>query len=83
MVSEGHRTVSPPKIPSFGTLGQPNTSGGASTSKGAGTVLMGDRPNSLESGVNLGVALAGLRSGHLKMDMPPVFTASKQQNVRG
>ena len=32
MVSKGHRTISPPKIPIFGG---PNTSGDASTSKGS------------------------------------------------
>ena len=26
MVSKGHRTISPPKMTSFGTLGEPNTS---------------------------------------------------------
>ena len=80
LFSEGHRTVSPPKMPSFGG---PNTSGDASTSKQAGKIPLGNRPDSPESGVNMGAAPAGLCVGQLKMDMPPVFTASRQQNVRG
>ena len=44
---------------------------------------MGNRPNSPESGVSVGVTPAALRVGQLKMDMPLVFTASRQQNVRG
>ena len=80
LFSEGHRTVSPPKMPRFGG---PNTSGNASTSKQAGKVLLGDRPDSPESDINVGAAPVGLRVGQLKMDMLPVFTASRQQNVRG
>ena len=80
LFSEGHHTVSPPKMPSFGGS---NTSGDASTSKQAGKIPLGNRPDSLESGINVGAAPAGLHVGQLKMDMPPVFTASRQQNVRG
>ena len=78
--SEGHRTVSPPKLSIFGG---PNTSGDASTSKKAGKVPLFNKPDSPDSGVSVGAAPAGLRVGQLKMDMPPVFTASRQQNVRG
>ena len=83
MISEGHRTVSALKVPNFGTLGQPNTSGSASTSKGADTVPLGDRPHSPESGISMEAAPAGLRVSQLKTDMPLVFTASRKQNVRG
>ena len=82
MVSEGHCTVSPQKVRSFGTLGGPNTFGNASTSKAAGKVLLGYRPDS-PGGSNMEVAPAGLRISQLKMDMPPIFTANRQQNVRG
>ena len=58
-------------------------SGDVSTSKQAGKIPLGNRPDSPESGVGMGAALAGLRVGQLKMDMPPVFTANRQQNVRG
>ena len=75
LFSEGHCTISPPKMPSFGG---PNTSGNASTSKKAGKILLGHRPNSPYSGISVGVAPAGLCVGQLKMDMPPVFTASRQ-----
>ena len=80
LFSEGHRTVSPPKIATFGG---PNTSGDASTSKQASKVPMGNRPDSPKSGISVGGAPAGFRVGQLKMDMPPVFTATRQQNVRG
>ena len=80
LFSEGHRTVSPPKMPSFGG---PNMSGDASTSKQAGKIPLGDRPDSQESGINMGAAPAGLHVGQLKMDMLPIFTANRQQNVRG
>ena len=59
-----------------------NTSGDANTSKRAGKVPLGDRPDSLESGVSVGAAPTGLRVGQLKMEMPLVFIASRQQNVR-
>ena len=58
-------------------------SGDASTSKQAGKIPLGNRPGSPESGNSMGVAPAGLHVGQFKMDMPPVFTASRQQNVRG
>ena len=45
--------------------------------------LLVDRPDSPELGISIGVVLAGLHVGQLKMDMPPVFTANRQQNVRG
>ena len=80
MVNEGHRTVSPPKIPIFGG---PNTSGDASSSKQASKVPLGNRPGSPELGFSVGAMPVGLCVGLLKMDMPPVFTASKQQNIRG
>ena len=80
LFSKGHRTISLPKMPSFGG---PNTSGDASTSKKAGKVPLRDRPDSPDLGISVGAAPAGLRVGQLKMDMPPVFTASRQQNVRG
>ena len=80
LFSEGHRTISPPKMPSFGG---PNMSSDGSTSKQASKIPLGDRPNSPDSGSNVGAAPAGLHVGQLKMDMPPIFTASRQQNVRG
>ena len=80
LFSEGHRTVSPPKLPIFEG---PNMSSDASTLKQAGKVPLGNRPDSPESGVSVGAAPTGLRVGQLKMDMPPVFIASRQQNVRG
>ena len=67
----------------FGSLGGPNTSGAAGTSKGVGKVPLGDRPDSPESGVNVGAAPAGFCVGQLKMDMPPVFTIRRRQNIRG
>ena len=75
LFSEGHRTISPPKMPS---LGGPNASGDASTSKQVGNVPVGNRPNSPELGISIGAALVGLCVGQLKMDIPPVFTASRQ-----
>ena len=75
LFNEGHHTVSPPKMPSFGG---PNMSGNASTSKQAGKIPLGTRPDSPESGINVGAAPAGLRVGQLKMDMPPVFTTNRQ-----
>ena len=81
MVSEGHRTVSPPAVTGFGAQGKASTSG---EEKRAGKGPLGrGRPDSPESGVSVEAAPAGLRVGQLKMDMPPVFTASRQQNVRG
>ena len=80
MVSKGHRIVSPPKMPIFRG---PNTSGGASASKEAGKVPLGDRPNSFASGVSVEAAPMGLHVGQLKMGMPLVFIARRQQNVRG
>ena len=80
MFSEGHRTISPPKLQIFGG---PDTFGNASTSKKAGKVPLRDRPDSPNSGISVGAAPAGLHVGQLKMDMPPVFTTSRQQNVRG
>ena len=44
---------------------------------------LGDKPDSPELGISMAAAPAGLRVGQLKMDMPLVFTASRQQNVRG
>ena len=67
----------------FGSLGGPNTFGDASTSKRVGKVPLGDRPDSPKSGASVGVVPAGLHVSQLKMDMPPFFTASRQQNVRG
>ena len=58
--SEGHRTVSPPKLSIFGG---PNTSGDASTSKQASKVPLGNKLDSLESGVSVGATPAGLRVG--------------------
>ena len=56
LVSEGHRDVSPPKVTSFGTLGQPSTSDEISTSKRAGKAPLGNRPDSPKSGISMGVA---------------------------
>ena len=83
MVNEGHCDISPPKVTGFGTLGPPNTFGEISTSKRVGKVPLGDRHDSLESGISMGAAPARLRVGQLKMDVPLVFIASRQQNVRG
>ena len=78
MVTEGHRDVSPPKVTSFGTLGRPNTSGEAGTSKRAGKVPLGDRPDLPDSSIRTGATPIGLHVGQLKIDMPPIFTASRQ-----
>ena len=83
MISEGHQIVSPLKMTGFGSLGEPNTSREARTSKRIGKVPVGDRLDSPKLGINMGAAPAGLHVGQLKMDMPPVFIASKQHNVRG
>ena len=80
LFSKGHHTISPPKVQIFRG---PNTSGDASTLKQAGKVPLGNRADSPELGISVGAAPAGLYVGQLKMDMPPVFTASRQQNVRG
>ena len=53
LFSDGHRTISPPKMPSFGG---PNTSGNANTLKQAGKIPLGNKPDSLELGVSMGVA---------------------------
>ena len=55
LFSEGHRTISPPKMSSFGG---PDTSGNVSTSKKADKVPLGNRPDSLESGISVGAAPA-------------------------
>ena len=83
MIRKGHRTISPPKVPSFGHLGGPNRSRNASTFKGASKVPLGDKPDSPKLGISMGAVPAGLYVGQLKMDMPPVCTASRQQNMRG
>ena len=72
LFSEGHRAISNPQLPIFGG---PNTSGDASTSKQAGKVPLGHRPDSPESGVSVGFAPAGLCVSQLNMNMPLVFTA--------
>ena len=83
MVSEGHRDISPPKVTGFGTLGWPNTFGEAGTSKQTSKIRLGDRPDSPKSSISIGAVPTELRIRQLKMDLPPVFTASRQQNVRG
>ena len=83
MVSEGHRDVSPPKATRFATLGRVSTSGETGTSKRASKAPLGDRSDSLESSISMGIAPTGLCVGQLKMGMSPVFTAGRQQNVRG
>ena len=60
LFSEGHCTILPPKMPSFGG---PNMSGDASTSKETGKIPLGDIPDSPKSGINVGAALAGLHVG--------------------
>ena len=82
LISEGHRNVSSLKVTGFGTLGRPSTSGETGRSKRDSKVPLGDRPDSPESSLCMGAALAGLRVSQLKMDMPPVFIASRQQNMR-
>ena len=57
LFSNGHGTISPPKLPIFGG---PNTSGDASTSKQASKVPLGNKPDSPELGVSVGAAPAGL-----------------------
>ena len=54
----------------------------ASTSKGASKVPLDGRLDSPKPGISVGAVPAGLRVGQLKMDMPLVFTTSRQQNVR-
>ena len=83
LICEGHRNVSPPKFTTFGTLGKPSTFGDIGTSKRARKVPLGHRPDSPESCISTRAALVGLHVGQLKMDMPPIFTTSEQQNVRG
>ena len=83
LVSKGYCDVSPLKVTNFGTLGRPNTSGEMGTSKRAGKLLLGDTPSSPESGIRTRAMPAILHVNHLKMDMPSVFIASRQQNVRG
>ena len=83
LVSKGHRDVSPPKVTNFGTLGRPNMSGEMGTSKRDDKLLLGDRPNSPKSGIRTGAMPTILRVNQLKMDMPSVFIASRQQHVRG
>ena len=78
LVNERHRNVSLPTVTGFGTLGGPNTPGEADTSKKAGKIPLGDRPNSLKSGISTGATPGGLHIGQLKMDMPLVFTTSRQ-----
>ena len=46
-------------------------------------MMMMMRPDSPKLGVSMGAAPAGLRVSQLKMDMLPIFNASRQQNVRG
>ena len=60
LFSEGHRTVSPPKMLSFGG---PNMSGDASISKQASKIPLGDKPDSPESSINVGATPTGLRVG--------------------
>ena len=79
-ISGGQRSVSPPLMPFSGTLGKASTSG---TFKLAGKGFLDDRPDSPQSGVSGRTMTGGLRVGQLKMDMPPVFSASRQQNARG
>ena len=74
-ISGGQRSVSPPLMPFSGTLGKASTSG---TFKPAGRRFLDDRPDSPQSGVSGRVAPGDLRIGQLKMDMPPVFSASRQ-----
>ena len=44
LISEGHRDVSPPKVPSFGMLGKANTFGETGTSKRADKVPLCNKP---------------------------------------
>lgn len=78
-----HNDTSPPKFPSFGTLGKASTSGETNTSNRAGNVLLGDRLDTPELGITRGVAPTGLHVSQLKMDMPLVFSTSRQQNAKG
>ena len=80
VISGGHRSVSPPLVPFSGTLGKASTFG---TFEPAGKGFLDDRPDSPGSGVSGRAATRDLRVGQLKMDMPPVFSASRQQNARG
>ena len=82
LISEGHRDVLPPKATSFGSLGGPNTSSEIGTSKKADKLPLGDRPDSPKLGTSTRAAPVMLCVGQLKMDMPPVFTATRQKNVR-
>ena len=79
-ISGGQRSVSPPLVPFSGTLGKASTS---RTFKLAGKGFLDDRLDSPQSGVSGRAAIGDLRVGQLKMDMPPVFSASRQQNARG
>lgn len=46
--------------------------------KRTGRMSLGDRPDTPEFGVNRSAAPLGLHVGQLKMEMPLVFTASRQ-----
>ena len=83
MISEGHCNVSPPEFTNFGTLGKSNTSDETGTSKKVGKAALGDRPNTPQSSISRCVEPAGLHVGQLKMDMPLVFSANGQQNMKG
>ena len=83
MVNKAHRNVSPHKGNGFGPWGRPSASGETGTSKRASKVPLGNKSNSPQLGISIGATLVGLRVSQLKMDMPLIFTTSKQQNVRG
>ena len=83
LISKGHHHVSPPKFTNFGTLSKPKTSGDIGTPKRVSKVPLGERSDSPEFDIITGAAPVGLHIGQLKMDMSPVFIASKQYNVRG
>lgn len=75
MISEGHCDLSAPKFTSFRTLGKPNTFGDNVTSKRAGKVPLGTRPDIPESNISVRATSMGFCVAQLKMDMPPIFAA--------
>ena len=72
--SEGHHKITPPILPSFGTVDKGSTFGGSKTT---GKKLLEDKPDSPKSGISRGATPEGLRVGQVKMDMAPIFSTSR------
>ena len=74
LFSEGHRTISPQKCR---FLEGPTRLAMRVRQSKLARYPLGNKPDSPESGISVGAVPVGLRVGQLKMDMPPVFTASQ------